>query len=303
MTVFQSIIRSHRRVSSIPAVLLFGMFVASWLAPASVKANAADAFMLNEDCGDAWGLSWMLDPYASLPSEIEIRIRGFVDVTAGGLDARVRNTLPAIDGLPRQLLALKYYLARTRREIRAKWAWTSVQEKRFRKSVEFRRVLEEVEKVRTAFSTANPGYSLRANLEVRTVRDQVASWNQTPSVTSAAGSLMTACARVMNDTLFAALPSRGTLERFRQFLLRFRPSVIPTVAVPGLSAHGQLRAFDFVVMQGNRVVAGTETASIRSQWDRAGWTAKLKEAVKTSGARFEGPLAFPREPWHYAYKP
>lgn len=303
MTVFQSIIRSRRRVSSVPAVLFAGMLIVSCLAGPPVKANATDAFMLYEDSGDAWGLSWVLDPYASLPNEIEVRIRGYVGVTAGGLDVRVRNTLPAIDGLPRQLLALKYYLARTRREIRAKWAWTAVQEKRFRKSAEFKRVLDEVEKVRAAFSVANPGYSLRANMEVRTVRDQVASWNQTPSVTSAAGSLMTACARVMNDTLFAALPSRGTVERFRQFLLRFRPSVVPTVAVPGLSAHGQLRAFDFVVMQGTRVVAGTETASIRGQWDRAGWTAKLKEAVKTSGARFEGPLAFPREPWHYAYKP
>ena len=76
----------------------------------------------------------------------------------------------------------------------------------------------------------------------------------------------------------------------------------PSNATPGLSQHGQAKAFDFVVSRGRDVVAGTVTATIQEKWEDAGWTAKLKQAVQDAGGKFVGPLPAPYEPWHYIYK-
>ncbi|HZB46856.1 MAG TPA: hypothetical protein VE360_16485, partial [Pyrinomonadaceae bacterium] len=69
------------------------------------------------------------------------------------------------------------------------------------------------------------------------------------------------------------------------------------------SPHGRSRAFDFQVVRGNQLIAGTSAASAAGAWDGAGWTGRLQEAVRDAGARFAGPLASPREPWHYEYRP
>ena len=42
---------------------------------------------------------------------------------------------------------------------------------------------------------------------------------------------------------------------------------------------------------------------MEAEWDEAGWAAKLDAAVRAAGQRFVGPLASPREPWHYTYSP
>lgn len=80
-------------------------------------------------------------------------------------------------------------------------------------------------------------------------------------------------------------------------------AAMATVAAPGLSPHGQMRAVDFQVHQGDRIVAGPRTATIAADWDAAGWSAKLDAAVRAAGNRFIGPLASPREPWHFTYSP
>jgi hypothetical protein len=64
-----------------------------------------------------------------------------------------------------------------------------------------------------------------------------------------------------------------------------------------------MRAIDFQVHQGETVVAGPRTSTIDTEWDGAGWSAKLDAAVRSAGQRFVGPLASPREPWHYTYSP
>ncbi|MEP7220896.1 MAG: hypothetical protein ABI876_18370, partial [Bacteroidota bacterium] len=65
----------------------------------------------------------------------------------------------------------------------------------------------------------------------------------------------------------------------------------------------QFRAFDFRVMRGGRVVAGTVARTIPAVWDRSGWTERLREAICTASRKFDGPLPEPYEPWHYAYHP
>jgi len=44
---------------------------------------------------------------------------------------------------------------------------------------------------------------------------------------------------------------------------------------PVFSPHGQMRAFDFQVKQGEKIIAGTNTATIKDVWDQQGWTEKL----------------------------
>jgi hypothetical protein len=53
-------------------------------------------------------------------------------------------------------------------------------------------------------------------------------------------------------------------------------------------------------MRGAQLVAGPSSAG---SWDSAGWTEKLQEAVRRASTKFAGPLASPREPWHYDYRP
>jgi hypothetical protein len=39
------------------------------------------------------------------------------------------------------------------------------------------------------------------------------------------------------------------------------------------------------------------------RWDSEGWTEKVRAAVTRASMKFTGPLASPREPWHYDYRP
>jgi hypothetical protein len=210
--------------------------------------------------------------------------------------------LTVITGAGRQLLALRGYL-RSEGNIGTKWSWTADEIKRFEKSAEYRAALDEVEKVRRKFAEQNPGYELYVNTQVRTLEKQVKFWNETRSVEAAADQLLTATLRELNGSAYGDSPSPSSLNRFRQFLKSFRPATTPTVATPGLSQHGQLRAFDFQVQRGNQLVAGTESSTIDSVWEAQGWTKKLKAAVTSASNKFKGPLVSPREPWHYDYVP
>jgi hypothetical protein len=62
-----------------------------------------------------------------------------------------------------------------------------------------------------------------------------------------------------------------------------------------------LRAIDFQIMKDGAIVAPTDTATVKRNWDAPGWTEKLKAAV--AGSKFTGPLQSPYEPWHYEYDP
>jgi len=86
-------------------------------------------------------------------------------------------------------------------------------------------------------------------------------------------------------------------------LIEWQPNSVAALAAPGLSAHGQARAFDFQVERGGQVIAAMDAASAHRQWDNAGWTQKLHAAVGLAGNHFVGPLQSPYEPWHYAYVP
>lgn len=220
----------------------------------------------------------------------------------GRLDPRVTYSLSRIDGTGRRLLALRSYL-RSNDQLAERWSWSQDQIVAYEDSPEHRDLLAEIEKVREAFTRGNPGYELWINPQVRSLDRQLESWNANESVSEAAAGLATAAAALVGTPSFPAQDPARARRALEAFLQGYRPTPTPTVAAPGLSPHGQMRAVDFQVQQGDRIVAGTTTATIATEWDAAGWSERLDSAVREASRRFVGPLASPREPWHYTYSP
>lgn len=243
--------------------------------------------------------------YASTP--VDSAISSYYPILATEVPDKVQKTLRRIESSSRRYLALSYYLRRAD-EIENGWSWTEGEVAAYRKTDECRKMLEEVESVRVRFAANNPGYTLRVNIGARSLGTQIRKWNNVSSVSRAAFDFLDSAERfvmvMMRDTTHSGLHLDSfRLGEFRRFMRTYspRPGRVPTVAVPGLSKHGQLRAFDFKVYRGKRMIAGAHSRTIKSRWEKAGWTAKLKEAVEQVSPRFIGPLAVPYEPWHYNY--
>jgi hypothetical protein len=97
----------------------------------------------------------------------------------------------------------------------------------------------------------------------------------------------------------------SSLEQFKAYLgsNRTRPVPALTWATPGLSQHGQAKAFDFVVHDGaGKVIVGTNSSQ-KHKWREERWSEQLKSAITGAKARFSGPLTSPDEPWHFIYTP
>ena len=154
----------------------------------------------------------------------------------------------------------------------------------------------DIDAVIAAFAAANPGFTLRVNRMPRSLEAQIAHWNENRSVGVAAAALMASLERQFGNNARAA-----DEQAVRSALLQWTPNVAAALAAPGLSAHGQARAFDFQIERDGQVIAGIDAASARQRWDAAGWTQKLHAAVSSAGNCFAGPLTSPYEPWHYAY--
>jgi hypothetical protein len=248
------------------------------------------------------GVTFSDEKAPATPAQSDSKLGRYVAAVAASLDSRPRNALSNINGTARQLLALRGYL-RNEANLAAKWSWTADEIRRFESSAEHRDALNEVEKVRRKFAEQNPGYELYVNTQVRTLEKQIRFWNETASVQTAGDALLVSALRELNNPAYGDSPSAQGVNRFRQFLKSATLVTPPTVATPGLSQHGQLRAFDFQVQRGNQLVAGTDSASIGPVWEGQGWARKLKAAVSAASSKFKGPLVSPREPWHYDYVP
>jgi len=218
------------------------------------------------------------------------------------LDPRVAPTLAQLDGTGRQLLALRSYL-RSASHLAERWSWTQEQIEAYEGSPEQRDLQKEIDRVRTAFVAANPGFELYVNSLVRSLDVQIERWNSNESVKAAADEILEAARALIASPGFSPDRPEQAREALKAFLSGHRPVPTPTIAAPGLSLHGQMRAIDFQVHRGGRVVAGPSTASIATDWAAAGWAAKLDTAVHAASNRFVGPQASPPAPWHYTYVP
>jgi hypothetical protein len=238
-------------------------------------------------------------PFPAASAEPGGKLETYTRAAAGDLAPEQREALGRVEGEARRLLALRGYL-RAGRDAGSRWAWSRERIESYEKSAEYAAALAEVEKVRREFESANPGYTLRVNTQVRSLDEQLSKWNEADSVARAGEELLARAREEVAGSSYGEGVAAADVRRFESFLRGAGTRVTPTLAVPGLSPHGQARAFDFQVTRGAQLVAGPSSPTA---WDAAGWTSKLQEAVGRASAKFSGPLASPREPWHYDYRP
>jgi hypothetical protein len=220
--------------------------------------------------------------------------QAWVIQASADLDPRAVAALQQITGAERRLLALRAYL-RAGTSLAERWTWSQEQLSAYASTAEGKAAAVDLNAVITVFDSANPGFTLRVNRMPRSLAVQLAHWNENRSVGIAATALATAL-----DRQFAGAVAPGA-RALRDAMMNWTPVIAATLAAPGLSAHGQARAFDFQIEHDGKVIAGIDAASAHRQWDQPGWTGKLHAAVGAAGNRFTGPLSTPYEPWHYAY--
>lgn len=233
-------------------------------------------------------------------SELSDPVSAHLTALAAKLPECAQHALERIETGERKLLAGRSYVKSGDRLI-DRWSWTARQIREAEQSAEYRRMLASIRTVTDTFEAQNPGFTLYANTQVRTLELQLERWNTNPRVGSIASELRNALVREMRTRGFPSEPNEESLERFKTFLTHWYPSSPAPLAAPGLSAHGQLRAIDFQILKAGRVIAGTSVASVARTWERPGWHEKLRRAIESAHADFAGPLRTPNEPWHYTY--
>ena len=218
------------------------------------------------------------------------------------LDGRAVDALDDIEGLGRRLLAARSYL-RVGASFDERWSWSQAEIEQFEGSALQQALDAEIARVRAAFQTQNPGYTLWVNPQVRSVELQIERYNDNATVTAAATTMLAHVRRAVTAADAPAPGSAAAREWFSSLLKSMRPSPTPTLAAPGLSRHGRMQAVDFQVKRGERTIAGPSYADVVPVWEGQGWAQRLARAVRAASDRFDGPLATPNEPWHYEYQP
>ena len=246
------------------------------------------------------GALLVLHAFSATASGREDPLASHIPALTAGLPTPARDALAGMNTPQRKLLAARSYV-KAGEQLLARWSWTSDEIVRFERSTEYRRLLAGVDAVKKQFELQNPGYSVYANMQVRTLELQLERWNSNAGVARVANELYGALEREMRTHAYPEQPDRDSVQRLKQFLLSWHPSTAAPLAAPGLSAHGQLRAIDFQITRGDEIIADASVAAVRRAWEQPGWHDRLRRAVQSVGAQFAGPLRSPNEPWHYTY--
>jgi hypothetical protein len=219
-----------------------------------------------------------------------------------GLDARASESLDAIKGTGRKLLAARSYV-RNAALLDERWSWNEEQIAAYAGSPEQLRLEAALARVRCSFESANPGHTLYVNENIRSLDEQIEKWNGSETIQQSAQYMLETFRAEVARPAFPRANSPEGIAAFRDLLVSFKPIPMPSLAAPGLSRHGRMQAVDFQVMSGNRLVAGTDVSSVIETWETPGWKAKLQSAVNEADVGFVGPLKNPDEPWHYDFRP
>jgi len=219
---------------------------------------------------------------------------------AASLPEKAVNALESIPEPGRKLLAARSYF-RSLAVIDKRWSWSEKQIAAFEGSPEQKALLADIARIADHFGAANPGFGLFTNTRVRSLDEQLASWNSNASVGAAAVNLLAALESDPGMALGTDNPKLP--EQLKAWLGRHAPVPSPNLAAPGLSAHGQMHAIDFQISKNGSLVAQANSADIESVWRAQGWDVKLKASIAAAGPAFEGPLTSPDEPWHFSYSP
>lgn len=222
------------------------------------------------------------------------------DALAGSLPDYALQALAQIPDPGRKLLAARSYF-RSRSSMQERWSWSDKQIAAFEGSPEQTLLLADIARIADHFGAANPGFGLFTNTQVRSLDKQIASWNSNASVGAAAANLLATLESNPSLTIGADAPSPSS--RLEAWLTAHTPDPSPNLAAPGLSAHGQMHAIDFQILQNGNLVAQANSADIDGVWRAHGWDVKLKASIAAAGPAFEGPLTSPDEPWHFSYSP
>lgn len=242
----------------------------------------------------------LLAPLQLLASEPDAVLDGYLQRIAAALPEETAAALKEIEGTPRRLLAARAYL-RAGDNLRTRWSWSAEEIHAHTRTDQYRALLAETDRIRSRFEAQNPGYTLYANTEARSLELQITRFNTNKSVGKTAAALHKNALAEIRKAGYGSPAEADSVARFTKFLTSWRPPVAAALAAPGISRHGQLRAIDFQIMKEGAIVAPTDTATVKRSWDAPGWTEKLKAAV--AGSRLNGPLQSPYEPWHYEYDP
>lgn len=200
----------------------------------------------------------------------------------------------------RKLLALRSYV-RYGAKIADRWSWTEEQIKAFQGSPGQKALLAEIAAVNENFKAANPGYAIYVHVTVRSLDEQLASWNRNNSVGAGAQEILTAYKAAFGAD--GLEPKKVDGKRLEAWLRGFKPSKHANLAAPGLTLHGRANAIDFQVMKDGRIYAGASSKQVEALWRTEGWDQKLKASISAAGPSFTGPMTNPDEPWHYDYSP
>jgi hypothetical protein len=223
----------------------------------------------------------------------------YLDAAAEQLPSQAQSALQSINGVSRRLLATRAYL-RADKVLVARWSWTAEQIKEYENSAQYQALLDAIAAVNYRFAAQNPGYSVFANTQVRSLDLQIQRWNQNRGVGIAADGIHQAALAELRGN-YPAVPDNDSTQRFVTFLRNLTSASPVPLAAPGLSLHGQSRVIDFQVRKDGKTVAGPEVASVADVWEKQGWARKLQRAVDPAQGVFAGPLKSPNEPWHYEY--
>lgn len=236
------------------------------------------------------------------------RLQTFVAMAVGDYyftHPEIFEVLHRIPRFDRKVLAIwAYKRFEHKRDIRQYWTWDSDRIKQYQTTDEHKPVDAAVASVRKEFAEIRSGYKLTGSPEPRPLKKQIDYWNDRKGIGEIATDL--------ESKLLYELRKDGYTEdyegyeKFNHLLsVRWAGGMIkePTNAVPGLSAHGQMRAIDFHVLKNGTLVAGSGGAS---NWRVQGFAEDLKKAIKRVNGKygrevFDGPLKSPDEPWHYTY--
>jgi hypothetical protein len=239
-----------------------------------------------------------VEAYIGMIANWSIRIPAKQDVA----DAlrRIERAAPIPQKQSLRLLALRRYLRMQdikHVDLHSIWTWG---DDRVRESMHHgagRDLMNEARRVQDSFARNNPGYALGVS-PPRSLARQVELWVASSSATTAGERLLKQTIQRVAKPEYELPPPVAKVLACAAWL-RDRPvDPEPGNAAPGTSDHGQVKAVDFVVMQGSRVVAGTSRSTVSAQWTAPGWAQKLVEA--TAGTRLRGPLRHPYEPWHWS---
>ena len=198
---------------------------------------------------------------------------------------RSAATLKEIEGTPRRLLAARAYL-RAGEGLRNRWSWSAEEIRAHTQSAEYRALIEETEQVRRASRRR-----IRVTRCTPTPRRAASSCRSRASIATSRWqtrreSLHKQAFVEIAKPRMARRPRRESVERFKKFLTRLASADGRGARGAGDFTSRQLRAIDFQIMKDGAIVAPTETATVKRNWDAPGWTEKLQAAV--CGQHFAG---------------